>query len=168
MYIGKKQEVLSLSHLILEPDPVLLHFRARPVGGQIQRDAWPTMFLHEHFEVPFGSCAHPLHPLVAPEASLRLRLPASEKPCTRGRVCTTRSGRFVAPRTCSVTLPNASRCKPPRPWVAIAIRSQLPNIAVPSASLPVSAPLTRALATSFPLPPHQLILTFTSPPDLPR
>jgi len=46
----------------------------------------------------------------------------------------TRSGSLVAPRTCSVTLPSASRCKPPRPWVAIAIRSQLPNIAVPSDS----------------------------------
>src|SRR5258708_10390460 len=121
MYIGQKQEVLSLSHLILEPDPVLLHFRARPVGGQIQRDAWPTMFLHEHFEVPFGSCAHPLHPLVAPEASLRLRLPSSAKPCTQGRAYTTRSGRRVAPSTCSVTLPNASRSKPPRPGAAFSI-----------------------------------------------
>src|SRR5579859_2560531 len=162
MYIGQKQEVLSLSHLILEPDPVLLHFRARPVGGQIQRDTRPTMFLHEHFEVPFGSCAHPLHPFVAPEASLRLRLPSSARRSPGGRACTTRSGRRVAPSTCSVTLPNASRCKPPRPWVAIAITSQLPNIAAPSASLLVSATLRRALATSFSIATEQTIVSLSS------
>ncbi len=74
----------------------------------------------------------------------------------------TRSGSLVAPRTRSVTLPSASRCKPPRPWVAIAIRSQLPNIAVPSASLPVSATLRRALVTSFPAATEQMIVSLRS------
>src|SRR6266700_436850 len=152
MHIGQKQEVLSLSRLILESDPVLLYFWSYLVGGQIQRDAWLTMFLHEHFEVPFGSCVHPLHSFVAPSAKLS----------PKGRVCTTRSGRFVDPRTCSVTLPSASRCRPPRPWVAIAIRSQLPNIAVPSASLPVSATLRRALATSFPIATEQTMVSLSS------
>lgn len=56
---------------------------------------------------------------------------------------TIKSGSFVAPSTRSVTLPIAQRSRPPRPWVAIAIRSQLPVNRLPSSSSPYSAALMR-------------------------